>query len=127
VTDILANEIIAGDAHHLLTSNIAEAMQDLRHTAGNRGLARARIAGKAHMQGGLIGLKPHHPTRALDQQQRRHLADTGLDRDEADQLAIESIERCFDVALGIEPGEINILRHDRPGFHVHRVASERHG
>jgi len=32
VADILANEIVARDAHHLLASNAAEAMQDLRHT-----------------------------------------------------------------------------------------------
>src|SRR6516165_389100 len=66
VADILANEIVARDAHHLLASNVAEAMQDLRHSAGDRGLARARMAGKAHVQGGRIGLKPHHLSRSLD-------------------------------------------------------------
>ena len=72
---------------------------------------------------GDVGRQAHALADALDQQQRRDLADAGLDRREADQLAVELIEhlgRCRprrDSSAQVRPGS------DAVGIALGAVAS----
>ena len=72
------------------------------------------IAGEGHMQRRNIGGQVHALANALDQQQRGNLADAGLDRLQADQLAIKLIEHLADTDLVEFPAQVDRLR--RPRF-----------
>ena len=59
VTNVLAHQVIAGHAHHMALANVAKPVKDRSHLHGHGGLARARIAGKTHVQGRSARLKAH--------------------------------------------------------------------
>ena len=96
----------------------------LGHPQRHRGLAGAGIAGEAHVQRRRLRRQAHALADTFDQQQRRDLADAGLDRLQADQLAVELREDLFD-ADGFElVAKADRICH-RGGIHVHLQTSAR--
>jgi hypothetical protein len=74
-------------------------VEDAGHALGNRGLAGSWIAGEGHVQRRRVRREVELPPRALDEQQRRDLADTLLDRLEPDQFPVELLEDFRDAGI----------------------------
>jgi hypothetical protein len=71
---------------------VAKPEQQIGHLQRHRGLARARLAGEAHMQA-RPGRRQGEPLPGpVDQQQRGGLPDLLLHRDQADQLIVQGGE-----------------------------------
>jgi len=99
VADVLSDQVVAGDGDQVPLSNVAEAVQDLRHAHRHRRLAGARVAGKAHVQRRRLRREAQVQPQLVDDQQRGDVADALLDRYQADQVAFEFVEHRFDLAL----------------------------
>jgi hypothetical protein len=130
VTDVLSDQVVARDRDHLGTPDVAQAVQDLRHAQGDRGLAGARVAGEAHVQRRRPRRQAELAAHAVHQQQRGGFVDAGLDRLQADQLALEAVEHLAHVGRAQFVGEVNVRiprgvrRCQRGGARVtHRAAS----
>jgi hypothetical protein len=80
VADVLPDEVVAGDRHHLGLLDVAQPVQDLGHAQRDGRLPRARVAGEAHVQRRTRGGEIVLAAQAIDDEQRRDLADAGLDR-----------------------------------------------
>ena len=109
MADVLADQVVAGDRNQVAASRIAQAVEDVGHPQGHGGLARARIAGEAHVQGRRLGGQPHGAPGALHHQQGGGLADTLLDRRQADELAIQRLQHLrhpglLDVSPKVDKG-----------------------
>jgi len=74
-------------------------VQDLGHLQRDRGLAGARAAGERHVQRRPRGLQPRLLAQALDDQQRRDLADAPLDGRQGDELVVETREQLAHARL----------------------------
>jgi hypothetical protein len=98
MADVLADEIVARDRDDLGLLDVAEAMEDLRHPQRDGGLARARVAGEAHVQRGTRGVQPLGAPQPVDHEQRGDLADPPLDGRQRDELGVELREHGLDVA-----------------------------
>ena len=96
VADVLTHQIVAGGGHHVALAHVTEAVEDLRHPLGHRGLAGARVAGERHVQAGRGGVEAHLLTGPVHHQQGGDLADARLDRPQADQLTVELVEHRLD-------------------------------
>ena len=92
VPDVLADQVVAGDADQVPLAHVAEPVQQPGHLQRHRGLAGARVAGEAHVQRRRLLRQPEPPPRPVDEQQRRGLADPLLDRRQPDQLGVELVE-----------------------------------
>ena len=99
MADVLADEIVAGDAHHMTFAHVAEPVQDLGHAQCDGRFAGAGIAGEAHMQGRGACFQAQLLARARHREIRRDLADTPLHRRQADQLAVELVEHFGHVRI----------------------------
>ena len=88
-------------------------MQDLRHLHRDGRLARAGVAGERHVQRRPLGSQADLSAELVDQEQRRDLADTGLDGLERDQLAVELVEHLDDVRLVEDRAEVGLLGRPR--------------
>jgi hypothetical protein len=109
VTDVLAHEVVAraGDDARLL--DVAEPVQHLRHLHRDGRLPGAGVAGERHVQRRPLRGQADLPAELVDQEQRRDLADAGLDGLERDQLAVELVEHLDDVRLVEDGAEIGRL------------------
>jgi len=91
VPDVLADQVVAGHADQLPLAQVPELAEHLAHVRGHRRLARPRAAGEAHVQAGPRRGQPVPLPEPVDQQQRRDLADPGLDRGQPDELPVELV------------------------------------
>ena len=89
---VAAHQVLALDLHHMTARQQAEGAEDLAHEARHRGLARARIAAEDIVTGG----EGHLAAPLLEGQGIGQFADSGLDRDQADQ-AIQPDQDPIDV------------------------------
>jgi hypothetical protein len=78
-------------------AHVSEAVEDLRHAHRDCRLPGAGIAREAHVQRRRSGREVEAAAQAIDEEQRRNLADARLDRLEPDELAIELIEHLLDL------------------------------
>ena len=101
VAHILAHQVVARGHHQVALAHIAQVVQDARHAHGDGGLARAGLAGEAHVQGGRLGAQAHGLAQPRHQQQAGDLADARLDRRQPDQVAVQLVEQFLDVGLAI--------------------------
>ncbi len=116
MADILADEVVTRHRDEMPLAHIAEPMQQAGHLQRHGGLADAGIAGEAHVQGRRLARKPKFLPRAVDQQQRRGLADALLDRREADQVPVEFVQNFGDAGGAEVGGEIDEARGFRACF-----------
>jgi hypothetical protein len=108
--DILTDEVVPGDGNEVALADEAQAMQDFGHPHCHRGLARARIAGKRHVQRWRSGRQAQRRARALDQQQRRNVADSRLDGRQPDQFKVEVLEHLADLRIVEHRLQVDAIR-----------------
>ena len=114
--DILSDQIIPRHGNHMITPDILQPMQHIRHPTRHRSLPGPRITRKTHMQRRRLRLYPHPPPRTLHQQQRRHLPDSRLDRHQPHQIAIQQRDHLADIALLIQRIQVDpVLQHAAHG------------
>ena len=97
VADVLADEVVARDGHDLRLLDVAEPVQDLGHAQRDGRLPRAGVAGEAHVQRRTRAGQALLAAQAIDDQQRRDLADARLHRLQRDEVGIELREHALDV------------------------------
>jgi hypothetical protein len=108
VADVLAHQLVPGDRHQVAPAQVAQAVEQLAHPHGHRGLARPRRAGEAHVERGPGGVEPEAAPEPVDEEEGGDLPDAGLDRDQSDQLPVEAVEDGVDgegPALGVDVDE----------------------
>ncbi len=110
VADVLADEVVTRTGDHPRLGDVPQAVEDLRHLQRHRRLARPGVAGDRHVQRGAVRGQADLAAQPVDQEQRRDLADAGLDRCERDQLAVELVEHLDDVRLAEDGAEIGRVR-----------------
>ncbi len=71
VADILAHKIIARYRYEMAFADIAQAMENIRHTQGKGRFTCTGIACEAHMQRRRLMREAHAFARAFDNEQRR--------------------------------------------------------
>ena len=131
VADVLADEVVAGHRDEVALPHVAQAVQDLGHAHRDRRLAGARVAGEAHVQRRRLGGQADEPPAAVDEQERRDVADARLHRREADQVALELVEHVGHAGLARERVQVDRLRRADVsgrrgvGGHVHRRCRHR--
>src|SRR5450432_2495862 len=101
MTDVLTDEVIARDRDHMVATDVTKPVQDLGHAHRHGGLARARVAGKAHVQAWRARAQAQAAARLVDEQQRGDLADARLHRSEPDEFGIELSEYFIDTAVPV--------------------------
>src|SRR5581483_11085886 len=109
VADVLAHEVVARAGHDARLLDVAEAVQYLRHLDRDRRLAGPRVARERHVQRRPLRREADLAPQLVDQQQRRDLADAGLDGLERDQLAVELVEHLEDVRLVEDLAEVGLV------------------
>ena len=80
VADVLPDEVVARDGHDLGLRDVAQPMEDLGHAQRDGRLPRAGVAGEAHVQRGSRAGQALLAAQAIDDEQRRDLADARLHR-----------------------------------------------
>ena len=99
VSDVLADQIVAGHRHQVAFAHIPQPMQDLRHAQGNRSFAGAGIAREGHVQAGCVRLQPEIHAQLVYHQQCGDVANAALDRRQPDQILIEFVDHGSRLAL----------------------------
>ena len=107
MADVLTHQIIASGGYHVSLANVAEAMQDLRHPLGHRGLTGARPAGKGHMEARWSRLQPQLPPGPVHHQQCRDFTDPGLHRPQTHQFLFQLVEHGLDASRIVGPTKIH--------------------
>ena len=110
VADILADEIVAGHRDEMAAPDVAELVQDLGHAQATVVLPVPGLPVKLMCSVGACARQAEALAHAVDQQQRRDLADALLDRREADQLVVELLQHRADAGLREFGGEIDLRR-----------------
>src|SRR2546423_13926229 len=90
-------------------AQVAQAVQHVGHSHGNRGLAGTWAAGEIHVQVRPGSGRPEPGASSVDEQERGNLADPPLDRGETDQVLVQGLEDFIDTGLGavlteVDPG-----------------------
>src|SRR3954447_20438307 len=94
-------------------ADIPEAMQDLSHPHRHGGLARARVAGEAHMERWRPGGQAERRAELVYQQQSRNVANAALYRREPDEFAFQPVQDLADLRVTECGVEVQLLRcHD---------------
>ena len=118
VADVLPDQIIARDGHDIGLADIAQTMENFRHSQRDGRLARPGVAGEAHVQRRGAGGEAQLLAQPIHQQQRGGFAYAGLDGLESDQLAVELVQDLLDVGRPQFRVEINrrvVGEQDREG------------
>ena len=102
VADVLPHQVVARDRDQVPFPRIAERVQDFGHAQGDGGLAGSGVAGEAHVQRGRARLQPDRAAQLVDHQQRGDFAHARLHRHQADELALERLERARDVRVAVQ-------------------------
>ena len=97
--DELADQVVTHGVHQLSLLQVAEPVQEVSHPQRHGRLARARGAGEAHVQVRPGCLEAEPLPGAVDQEERRDLLHLLLDRQQADQVAVEGAEDIVDLRL----------------------------
>ncbi len=80
-------------------TDIAQPVQQLRHSHGDRCLAGAGVAGEAHVQAGRLGLQADPRPQLIDDQQSGDVPNALLDRHQSDEISIKFVHHRLDLAL----------------------------
>ena len=104
------DQVVAGHRDQVVAADIAQPVEDVGHPAGDRGLAGAGIAGEGHVQGRVHAGECQVPAQLVDQEQGRDLADAGLHRLEAHELAVELVQHLADAGLAVDGIEVDAGR-----------------
>ena len=105
VADVLAHQVVAGDRHQVPFAHITQAVQDLRHAQRHRGLARARVARKAHVQAGGLGGQAPVFAQAIYHQKGGDVAHPLLDRSQPHQALLEFSQHGLHLRFGQHLGD----------------------
>ena len=128
VPHVLAHQVIARGGDHMTFSQIAEAVEDLRHPLRHGGLAGTRASGEGHVQARRRAGQLQLLACLVHQQQGGDLADACFHRRQADQLPIQLFEHLSDSGVGVGRRQINRGDHRsgprKPG-RIHSTAGHR--
>jgi hypothetical protein len=105
VADILADEIVSRHRDHVAFADIAETMQDFGHPERHGGFPGTGVSGEVHVQRRRARGQAELAAKPVDQEQRRDLADAGLDGLQANEFAVELAQHLIDVGrleLGLQ-------------------------
>ena len=93
----LSDQIVARYVDDMAATNEAKPVQDIGHPERHRRLSGAGVARERHVQGRKCAGERHLLSDSFDQQKRRDLTDSRLDRHEADQFLVELRKHRSDI------------------------------
>ena len=107
MTDVLADQIVAGHRDQVPLADVAEPEQNVGHPHGDGGLPGTGITGEAHVQC-RCGLRQAESLPGpVHDEERRGLADALFDRLEPDQFPVELVKHLSNAGVTEIPGKVD--------------------
>ena len=128
MADVLADEVVARRDDDVARAAVAHPLQDLAHAQRDGGLAGARGAGEAHVEGRHRRLEAELQAHLVDDEERGDLAHTLLHRLEADEVVVELLEDLLHALLVhevLDGARLRLVRDVREQRHLAQALGAR--